>query len=48
MKYRNTSRSRQQDTYTRTVDINGNVYQEVTDFKYMGLIITSDTTEREI
>jgi hypothetical protein len=37
MKYRNTSRSRQQDAYTRTVDINGKVYQEVTDFKYMGV-----------
>jgi hypothetical protein len=24
------------------MDINGKVYQEVTDFKYLGLIITSD------
>jgi hypothetical protein len=31
------------------VDINGKVYQEVTDFKYMGSIITSgNNCEREI
>jgi hypothetical protein len=36
MKYINTSRSSQQDTHTGTVDINGKVYQEVTDFKYLG------------
>jgi hypothetical protein len=41
-KYINTSRSRQQDAHTRTADINGKVYQEVTDFKYLGSIITSD------
>jgi hypothetical protein len=43
-KYINTSRSRQQDTHThtRTLDINGKVYQEVTDFKYLGSNITSD------
>jgi hypothetical protein len=38
----NTSRSRQQDAHTRTVDINGKVYHEVTDFKYLRSIITSD------
>jgi hypothetical protein len=41
-KYINTARSRQQDAYTRAVDINGKVYPEVTDFKYLGSIITSD------
>jgi hypothetical protein len=41
-KYINTFRSRQQDAYTRAVDINGKVYPEVTDFKYLGSIITSD------
>jgi hypothetical protein len=41
-KYINTSRSRQQDAHTRTVDINGKVYQEVTDFKHLGSIITSE------
>jgi hypothetical protein len=30
------------------MDINGKVYQEVTDFKYLGSIITSDNCEREI
>jgi hypothetical protein len=46
-KYINTSR--QQDAYTRTVDINGKVYQEVTDFKYLGSIITSGNNhERDI
>jgi hypothetical protein len=31
------------------VDINGKVYQEVTDFKYLGSIITSDNNcERDI
>jgi hypothetical protein len=43
-KYINTSRSKQQDVHTRTVDINGIVYREVTGFKYFGLIITSDTS----
>jgi hypothetical protein len=48
-KYINTSRSRQQDSYTRAVDINGKVYPEVTDFKYLGSIITSDNTcDRDI
>jgi hypothetical protein len=41
-KYINTSRYREQDVHTRTVDINRKVYQEVTDFKYLGSIITSD------
>jgi hypothetical protein len=41
--------SRQQDENTRTVDINGKVYQEVTDFKYLRSIITSDNNcERDI
>jgi hypothetical protein len=41
--------SRQQDANTRTVDINGKVYQEVTDFKYLRSIITSDNNcERDI
>jgi hypothetical protein len=49
VKYINTSRSRQQDAHTRTVDINGKVYQEVTDFKHLGSIITSDNNcERDI
>jgi hypothetical protein len=48
-KYINTSRSRQQDAHTSTVDINVKVYQEVTDFKYLGSIITSDNNcERDI
>jgi hypothetical protein len=48
-KYINSSRSRQQDAHTSTVDINGKVYQEVTDFKYLGLNITSDNNcERDI
>jgi hypothetical protein len=42
MKYMNTSRARQQNADTRAVNINGKVYQEVTDFKYLGLIITTD------
>jgi hypothetical protein len=48
-KYINTSRSRQQDAHTRTVDINRKVCHEVTDFKYLGSIITSDNdSERDI
>jgi hypothetical protein len=48
-KHINTSRSRQQDAHIRTVDINGKVYQEFTDFKYLGSIITSDNNcERDI
>jgi hypothetical protein len=30
------------------VDINGKVYQELKDFKYLGLIIISDNCERDI
>jgi hypothetical protein len=47
-KYVNTSRSRQQDAYTRAVDIDGKVYPEVTDFKYLGSIIKVITTVTEI
>jgi hypothetical protein len=48
MKYINTSRSRQQDAHTRTVDINRKVHQEVRDLNTWGQSSPVITTVREI